>query len=213
MPAAVMAQFWPGYGYSGGYPGWGGYVSDDSTERYVAEADHIAGERAANQQQMALQGSIRNTMAANEVQRQQLYTQQQGKRNWWFQVEQQQLAQQEMQRPAVPSAGFESAATDINNPQAATDIIKWLPVLRDPRFAAERARIKALYRRGSKGLSRPTAGDYRDMIQAAERMKAILKSMTPEITAEEYLDAEAFLNQLAAEAREGIQEAAAAKQK
>ena len=162
---------------------------------------------------MALQGSIRNTMAANDVQRQQLYTQQQGKRNWWFQVEQQQLAQQQMQRPAMPSAGFESAGTDINYPEAATDIIKWLPVLRDPRFAAECARIKAPYHRGPKGLSRPTAGDYRDMIQAADQKKAILKSMTPEITAEEYLGAEAFLNQLAAEAREGIQEAAAAKQK
>ena len=45
------------------------------------------------------------------------------------------------------------------------------------------------------------------MIDATGQMKAILGRMTAEISAQEYLNVEKFLDQLAAEARERIEKA------
>jgi hypothetical protein len=170
---------------------------------------------------MGLQSSIRNTMAANETQRQDRYMAQQDRRDWWFQVQQQQNAQQQTRRyamPAMPSmpaapsgGGFESVGVETGAPEVATDVIKWLPVLCDPQFAADRAKIEAPYRRSSQGLSRPNADDYRGMIVTTEQMKATLKTMAAEISAQDYLSAEAFLDQLASEARGRIQGAAPTK--
>jgi hypothetical protein len=110
---------------------------------------------------------------------------------------------------ALFNSGFESAPPDM--PRAATDIIKWLPLLQAPQFAAERARVEAPYRRSSKGPIIPTAKDYQDMIAATGQMKVILKGMVTYITAQQYLNAEAFLDQLAAEARGRLEMAAPKK--
>ena len=95
---------------------------------------------------------------------------------------------------------------------AATDIIPWLPVLCDPRFAAQRAIVEAPYRRQPK--SNPTVADYQNMIAAAGQMKAILGQMTAEISAQEYLNAEKFVDQLTTESEGRIKtdEAAPAEQ-
>jgi len=210
MPAMpTMAQFWPGYGYGYGYGAWGGYGMSNSTNRYIAQSDRIAGERAARQQRTAQQNSIRNTMAADARQRtQEIQGQQQSDRNWWFQVQQQQVAQRRsagprMAAPMVPATSFEPAAPTTS--RASTDIIKWLPVLCDPQFADLRAKVEAPYRRASKGLSNPTADDYRGMIEATAQMKTILKGMAAKISAQEYLNAETFLDKLASEAQDRIE--------
>ena len=85
------------------------------------------------------------------------------------------------------------------------------PVVTDPAIRSQRTQIEAPYRRGSKGLSIPMADDYRNMVKAAEQMKAILKGMTAELTAAEYFDGEDFLNRLAAEARGRMEQAAPKK--
>jgi hypothetical protein len=99
-------------------------------------------------------------------------------------------------------SGFESSPSIV--PVAATDVIRWLPALQGPQFAGQRARIEAPYRRSAKGLSTPTAKDYQDMIDATGKMKAILKATAGYLTAQDYLDAEAFLDRLAAEARDKL---------
>jgi hypothetical protein len=216
--ATASAQMWPGSRRSySSYDTWG-YNDDAVAAAYALNSSNNAARNTAQSYQAwsqraaptsGMQSDIRNTMDASAQRRtQDIYSQQQAGRDWWFQVQQQQMAQQRAQAPqysAVP-AGFESLPAPVA-PKAATDIIKWLPLLQAPQFAAERARVEAPYRRSSKGLSRPTAEDYQDMIKAAEQMKRILKGMTANITAQEYLNAEAFLDKLAAEARDRLGQA------
>ena len=218
----VSAQIWPGFrdrrssydGYDeGAVAAAAALGSADSATRTTAESYQAWSQRAASSQMSGMESGIRSAMNAGDQQyAQNLYSQQQAGRNWWFQVEQQQTAERQAQaaRYAAMSAGFESAQI-ANAPKANTDIIKWLPLLQLPQFAAERSQIEAPYRRNSKGLSTPTVDDYRNMLKAAEQMKATLKSMTANITAEEYFSSEAFLNQLAAEIRQRLKPAAAKK--
>ena len=84
--------------------------------------------------------------------------------------------------------------------EAATDVILWPSVLRDPRFATARSIVEAPYRRGPTGQAGPTAADYRSIAEAAGLMTLTLGQMAPEIPATDYLRARNFLNQLAGEA-------------
>ena len=182
--------------------------SADSAARTNAQAYQAWSQRAAG-----MESGIQSTMNAGDQQyAQNLHNRQQAGRDWWFQVDQQQVAQRQAQasRYGAMSAGFESAEA-ANSPKANTDIIQWLPLLQAPQFAAQRTQIEAPYRRSSKGLSIPTADDYRKMVKAAEQMKAILKGMTANITAEDYFGSERFLDQLTAEARERLEQAAPKK--
>jgi hypothetical protein len=202
-------------------------------------------------------GAIRGAMESDAQQRSQsIFSQQQANRDWWFQTQQQQVAQrqteaaqpqyQSLAPPPPPQAmqpqnqvdeaalqrqyaaaqgeraraqrlyetaqfapGFESATSAV--PPAATDIIKWSPALQAPQFAEQRARIEAPYRRSAKGLSTPTAKDYQDMLAATGQMKLILKDMATGISAQDYLNTEAFLDQLAAEARGRLEKASPKK--
>ena len=212
---------WPGRGYRGDYGGYGGYYGyggdgawgaytsalNNATSRNVAEQDRLAGQNAALQQRAMMQSGIRNTLTTQaQTRTQDLLDRQQSNKDWWFQVQQQQLAQRQTvaARPYVgqaPVAGFESAAPARAQPEAATDIIKWPSVLRDPRFAQQRAAVEAPYRRAPKGEAIPTVEDYQNMIEAAAQMKTILGQMTAEISAQDYLNTMKFLDQLAAEAR------------
>lgn len=209
--ATVSAQMLPGrhHGYYDGY----GYDSAtvvynlsnaDNATRYAAEANRAASQRAASQQMEAMQSGIRNTMGTDADRRsQEIASRQQSGRDWWFQVEQQQAAQRRAQ-PSSEAAlvpGFEPAS---DMPPAARDIIKWQPVLCNPQFADQRAQIEAPYRRATKV---PTAVDYQDMIDATVQMKVTLKDIAANVSAQEYLNAEAFLNQLATEARERLAKA------
>lgn len=200
----AQAQFWPrhhgGY-YDGGDMGvWGAYASaiESSTTRQIAEQNRLAGAQAAMQQNAALQNNIRNTMTSQAQARTQDYlAQRQANRDWWFQVEKQQAASR--QTLAAQPSSFEAVPAVAPHPTVPTDIIKWLPVLCDPRFADQRAAVEAPYRRVPK--QSPTVADYEKMIDAAQQMKVTLGQMTAEISAQEYLNAEKFLDQLAAEAR------------
>ncbi len=230
---AVLGQTWPGYGrHRGGYGGYGGYGDDagvmavyssainSASMRSAAQSERAAGERAAAQQMAAMQGGIRSTLGTQaEARTQSLLSQQQSNRDWWFQVQEQQVAQRRAVAAssglgaAAPVMGFESTPTTQAMPQAATDIIKWLPVLCEPPFAEQRARVEAPYRRGSGGLGTPTVADYKDMVDAAQQMKTILGKMTARISAQDYLGAEKFLDRLAAEANERIQKAGSVDEK
>ncbi len=221
---AALGQAWPGYGrYRGGYGGYGGYGEDagvmaayssavnSASMRSAAQADRSAGEQAAARQMAAMQGGIRNTLSTQaEARTQSLLSQQQSNRDWWFQVQEQQMAQRRSLASSTGAGaagqvvGFESAPIASTTPQAATDIIKWMPVLCEPQFAEQRARVEAPYRRGSSGLGTPTAADYKAMIDAAQQMKTILGKMTAQISAQDYLGAEKFLDRLAAEAKERL---------
>lgn len=224
---AVLAQAWPGYGHRGsrgGYGGYGGYgdygdagvmgaytsAMSSAASRSAAQSDRLAGQNVAAQQRAMVQSGIRNTLGSQaEARTQNILGQQQSNRDWWFQVQQQQVAQRRSM-PAfssvgtAPASGFESAAPAAATPQAATDIIKWLPLLCEPQFAQQRARVEAPYRRSSDGHGNPTVADYKEMIDAAEQMKTILTEMTAQISAQDYLIAEKYLDQLAAEAHERL---------
>jgi hypothetical protein len=186
--------------------------SANSTARTTAQSFQAWSQRAS--QGYGTQSGIRNTMDAAAQQRNQaIYSQQQANRDWWLQTQQQQMVQQQAAqrqfdtgRYAAAPAGFEAASvTAPSAPKAAADIINWLPLLQAPQFAAERAKIEAPYRRSAQGLSSPTAEDYENMIKATEQMKLILRGMTATITAQQYLDAEAYLDKLASEARERLE--------
>ena len=204
--APLAAQTWPGrhHYYPGYYNGYGygfGMIYNlggaGNTGRYIAASQRLASQQIAAQQAAAMQSSIRDAMTASALQRStQIYDQQQTDRDWWLQIQQQQLAERQAQAQLAAAS---------NSPDAATNVIQWPSLLRRPQFAEQRKQIETPYRRGSKGLSTPSAGDYDDMIEAARQMKLILKGMTVGVSAQDYLDAQAFLDQLAAEARSRVE--------
>lgn len=213
IPAAASAQVWPGYGHgAGGYGAWGAAVAAqaDATQRNIARQEHAASQRLAAQQSATMQANIRNTLnTQSEMRMRGAMSQQQSNRDWWFQVQQQQMAQRRATSAgAVPPAdpAFVPTAPTSRVPPVATDIIPWPPALWDSRFAEPRAAIEAPYRREAGTQAARTAADYERMIEAAGQMKLLLSAMTAEISAQDYLHAEKFLDQLTAEARERIEQ-------
>ena len=221
MPAD--AQLFSGrHAFGGGYGGgdYGAYPYSvpsgySNTSRMVMQADRSSGQRAMAAQSAAMQQGIRSTLSSQaDARTQAIYSQRQQGRDWWFQTQQQQMAQRQSMgsRPGMSAAmaNFEPEPAALSS-RAATDVIKWPVVLQDERFAEQRAMIEAPYRRVPK--ANPTLTDYRDMVEGTEQMKAFLKQMLAEISAQEYLSAESFLNQLAGEARGRIEKAAPAEKK
>jgi hypothetical protein len=217
MSAATASAQWPGGRYSRGY--YDGYDGDavaaaaalgsaDAASRNAAQSYQAWAQRAASPQMTGMENGIRSAVGAGDQQRSQnIYNQQQAGRDWWFQVQQQQMSQrQQAPQYATMPAGFESAPAP-PAPKVATDIIKWPAVLQAQQFADQRAQIEAPYRRSPKGLSRPTAEDYQNMIKAADQMKVILKGLATKTLAQEYLDTLSFIDKLAAEARERLEQA------
>lgn len=203
-PAA--AHVFPGNrGYGGGYydpGGWGGYVAPNPMPDIAAQEREL-GQRQAMQQNMVVQSGIRNSMMTQaQTQASNQWNQRQQNKDWWFQVQSQQMAEQRARPASAPTAvgcGFESAPP----PKAAMDIIKWPALLQDPAFASLRTQIEAPYRRSPPGLSVPTADDYRKMVKTAEEMKGVLEWMTQQgVDTQEYKQANAFLDTLQREARQ-----------
>ncbi len=212
VPASAGAQFWPGPDYwGGGYGAWGSAVAAraDATQRNLAQQQHLASERIAAQQSAAMQAGIRNTLSTQaDMRTQSILSQQQSNRDWWFQVQQQQTAQRRaMSAGAVarPDPTFVPTAPASSGPPVATDIIPWPPVLWNSRFAEQRAAVEAPYRREAGTQATRTAADYESILEAAGHMKRLLEAMTAEISAQDYLLADRFLDQLAAEARGRIE--------
>jgi hypothetical protein len=170
---------------------------------------------AANQQMMAMQTNIRNTLTSQaDMRTAMINNQQQSNQDWWFQVQQQQLARQQARSRGSSAAAAAMAESEAvaespkteNNRNAEDSIIAWPPILQDENFAEQRAMVEAPYRREPKGKAVPTVEDYQNMIQAADQMKVILGNMTSVVTAQVYLHAEKFLDQLAAEAKQRIED-------
>ena len=95
-----------------------------------------------------------------------------------------------------------AAQLDAEKPVAPT-IIDWPLVLRDARFADQRARVEAPYRREPKSVR--TAADYSEMIDAAAQMREIVARHNAELPAYDALNAVRFLEQLAAEAHSRLE--------
>jgi hypothetical protein len=207
-------------------------IGSNAAARGTAQAFQAWGQQPT--QMSATQGAIRGTIDADAQRRLQGdYGQQQANRDWWFQVQQQQVAERRTTTssspavvdlsPSVPSApspspsagdsasvynapasmGFESTPYV---PPVTSSVIRWLPVLCAPQFDQQRAKIEAPYRRKTDGqrLSNPTPEDYRNMIEAAAKMKTILQGMKADVSPQDYIDAVAFLDQLSTEARSRV---------
>jgi hypothetical protein len=209
-PSVAAAQFWPRYdgGWGGGYyGGWGGFGARGAAVIGAREQDRTMGQQAAMAQSAMVQSGIRNTLQSQaQSQTQSIANQQQATRDWWFQEQQRQLSQRQAAsaRTSVAMAaapGFESAPA-APAAEFATDVIKWPALLGAPQFAEQRAIIEAPYRRNPP--ANPTATDYQNMVEAAGQMKTILGSMAADISAQQYIDTEAYLNQLIAEARQRL---------
>jgi hypothetical protein len=215
--------------------------SSNAAARGMAQTYQAWGQQATSSQMSATQSGIRDAMSADAQQRAQgIYGQQQTNRDWWFQTQEQQVAQRQAaaSQPRAGAATYPSAATPYvpssavaansaspytppagmlgfeSSPYvapASSGIIKWLPVLSGPGFARQRAEIEAPYLCSPKGLSNPTPEDYRNMIETAGQMKTMLKRMADAISAQDYLNAVAFLDQLAAEARGRLEKTPAQK--
>jgi hypothetical protein len=208
-----------GYGgyddYYGGNDAWGAVASamNTTSSRYAAQQDRMAGQAAADMQRGMMQSNIRNTLSTQaEMRTQNIIGQGEANRDWWFQVQQQQAAQRQSMAAAhapiamMSAAGLEAVSSPTPQPSAATDVIKWQSTLCEPRFSADRAKVEAPYRRAPKGKAAPTTADYQNMIDAAQHMKLLLGQMTADISAQDYLGAEKFLDQLAAEAHGRIEQ-------
>ena len=208
LASLAAARVFPGnrnYGYNNGYydpGGWGGYVAPNPMPEIAAQQREL-GQQQAMQQSMAMQSGIRSAMMTqSQAQVNARLSQRQQNRDWWFQHQTQQMAQQRARQSDAPTAvgcGFECPAA----PKAATDIIRWPALLQDPAFASLRTQIEAPYRRSPPGLSVPTAEDYRLMVKTAEEMKGVLEWMTQQgVDTQEYKQANAFLDTLQREARD-----------
>lgn len=106
----------------------------------------------------------------------------------------------------VTATDVDGVATPAEQP---ANVIPWPSALQDSRFATQRARIEAPYLRNLAGSAGPTNADYRDMIDAAEQMKVILWQITSDVSAQDSIVAEKFLDQLVIEARSQVGTAAA----
>ena len=214
----AWGQLYRGHGYSYGYGGWGdggaaalGSLSTTSqynTTRNIQAASQVAGQNIAAQQSAAMQSNIRNSMMTQaQTRSQDMLNQRQSNQDWWFQVQQRQVAQRQatagrMPPTMPPATSFEpsaSAATSATSASstpaaAADDVMQWPTALQDARFAALRSEIEAPYRRTPGKISYPTPEDYLAMLQPIQQMRGILGQMTSELTAREYLDAEKFLS-------------------
>ena len=81
-----------------------------------------------------------------------------------------------------------------------SSVIKWLPLLRDARFAAQRAEVERPFVRAQSQRTRLTTDGYRTVIAAAARMTATLSQMRGEVTTADYTAAWRFLDGMANEA-------------
>ncbi len=200
--------------YRGHYGGWGAYPygarSTFNTQSKIAANRQSEAQSRAMQQNRVVQQGIRDTLSRqSQTRTQNIVGQQQANRDWWFQTQQQQFARSSQSRPG-PAAGGASPEAISEAVRQASDrgIIPWPTLLKRPLFAQERAIVEAPYLdRTTEGG--PTAADFQQMIKATEQMKGILKDFSFKITAAEYIEAEKFLDQLAAEARGWIQKKAA----
>lgn len=220
----ASAQFFPrrGYGYGDGdwgdLPGAAALVGSDyraAVTSQVAAQNRQFGQMADMQRNIARQSGIRNTLAAQgQSQVNAALSQQQADRDWWFQIQQQQAAQQRGSGVGMPMAaagglGPAPAAGGFGpadpRPEAALDIIKWPRALQDRVFAARRAQVEAPYRRSPPNLSTPTAADYENMVKTVDEMRAILEwQLTQEggLATDDYEQAKAFLDQMRKEANQ-----------
>jgi hypothetical protein len=224
-PAMVSAQ--RRGGRVGGYGGYGGYGDDagvmalqasatsQAAASRAAQSNRMMGQNIALQQNAMMQSGIRNTLSSQaSAMTQNVGSQRQSDRDWWFQVQQQQMAARPSygsSSPVLASCGFGASPPQGGfapvgaEPEVAMDVIKWPTVLQEPEFASRRALVEAPYRRSPPALSVPTANDYRDMVKTVDEMEAILEwrlTVKDGLETSVYQQAKAFLEKLGQEASE-----------
>lgn len=216
----AVAQMGPAARYV--YGGWGGN-SSYNTSRNIAAQQHAAAASRGFQQTRYVQNTIRSATMGGGAST--MPSAEQAARDWMYR-QQSRVAPAPRQSsnapPPVspgamsPSPSYVASTLQMQTaPPKADDLIKWPALLRNSRFAEQRATVEAPYRRPSSEDGGPTVDDFHKMVDATAEMKLILKGMANEIRASQYLDAEKFLDTLAAEAREWAKrkaEAAAANE-
>jgi hypothetical protein len=115
-------------------------------------------------------------------------------------------------RPSSSSPPSAVSATNVGRAGYATTaatgveaLIPWPPVLCDRRFAEQRAKIEAPFRRSPGGQPKLSPADCQSMIDAIEQMEVILGQMTSETSVHDSFVAGKFLDQLATETRQQAQ--------
>ncbi len=123
----VSAQFYPGYGYGGygGFDGGAALAGSDYRQGAIIDAksqSRLAGQQAAQQQNLVVQSGIRNTLSNQANSREAaIANQQQQTQDWWFQHQQQQFAQQQQmpQRQMAPGQSAEYSMASAPQPVGA----------------------------------------------------------------------------------------------
>lgn len=208
---------WGPYGYGGWYGGWG--AGTFNTTRELHEQDRMQARAMTASRNARVGGEVRDTLLNEANARTQAaISQQQSARDWWFQTQQRQVAEQAARtasRSLPPLAYAPASGTTMATTAAAStkSLIQWPAVLLDPRFTAQRASVEAPFARFAEGGATVTVAEYRAMIATAEAMKQQLDGLATEITAAEYLAAQKFLEQLAGEAQQRIAELTPAEAK
>ncbi len=95
-----------------------------------------------------------------------------------------------------------AAMMQIGKAEQPSGVIEWPAILMDRRFAEQRALVEAPYKKEGN----PTVEDFLGMIDAAGKMKKTLEKLAYEVTAGNYLAVQKYLDQLAAEAQQRIDE-------
>ena len=216
----ATAQFGP---HGRGYGGWGAHpytMGNYQVSQQIAAQRHNLTFSIAQKQAASQQRDIRRTTSREARSRLDSASREKGKnRDWWFQQEQRKLAQRQARgtryaaspAPVATASSFAPATARRAPTRESDDIIKWPVLLKEPPFAEQRARVEEPYRRQASEGGRPTAGDFRSMIDAAGEMKTILKGIAYEVSAGDYMAVEKFLNDLAAEAQAWEKRAAEAQ--
>jgi hypothetical protein len=206
---SASAQFYPGYGYGGsGWDGSAALLGADSRQAQVIQSraeSRLAGQQLAAQQNNVIQSGIRNTLSGQAQSRDAaIQAQQQANQDWWFQHQQQQMAQRppaNYATAAMPLQDWGSLAPPSPPPPASMDLIKWPTLLQAPCFAADREKIEAPYRHTPpEGWDKLSTDDYRQIGAAVEDMKALLQWRSSEgVDTNAFTAAKNFLIQMSDE--------------
>jgi hypothetical protein len=207
-----------------GRGGYGGYYGYDYGPYYPdINQTNAELQQAYNQErQYQAQSSMARTAAWRNInqtmidqanqQTQSMLAQRQSAKDWWYQIEAQQVASRQAREAAQAAAAAKSESEDpYNNPQAAArnsaakDIMVWPTLLRGPAFDQLRAEVEAPFRRGYADHKPLTADDYRGILRALDEMKAKLKDFSSRVVESEYVAVESYLDDLAADAQKRLE--------
>ena len=147
--AGVGHAQWGYSGFDGWYGGWGG--GSYNTSREIHQQDRAAAQAYAASRNARVGSEVRGTLLNEANARTQAsISQQQSARDWWFQTQDRQVAQQSARASSrsLPPLAYMPAGNMAVATVAPSDtpLITWPAVLADPRFAAARSSVEGAVR-------------------------------------------------------------------